>query len=103
MDRHKIKPHLSCALYAVGIRFDTELPGSPALQLTDDEDAVMEEEEEALRLQREAMEGLRPEDYGEDDKEDDDDDDDEDDEEEGEETMKDKAMKVCCSRPHEFL
>ncbi len=43
-----------------------------------------------MRLQREQMEGLRAEDYGEDDEEEDVGDD----EEEGEETMKDKAMKV---------
>ena len=53
----------------------------------------MEEEEEALRLQREQMEGLRAEDYGGDDEEEDVGDEEEE-EEEGEETMKDKAMKV---------
>lgn len=33
------------------------------MQLTDDEEAGAEEEEEAVRLQREATAGLRPEDY----------------------------------------
>ena len=34
------------------------------MQLTDDEEALKEEEEEALRLQREAANALQPEDFG---------------------------------------
>lgn len=63
---------------------------------------MVEEEEEALRLQREAAEGLRPEDYGvneedgEEEEDKDTDDEDEDDDEDEEETMGKKVEKVCA-------
>ena len=69
------------------------------LQLTDDDEALKDEEEEAQRLQREAAEQLQPEDFEQ--------------EEEGEassssdeepETMGSKARQVqaslCMRRPH---
>lgn len=63
------------------------------MQLTDDEEALKDEEEEAQRLQREAAEQLRPEDFEQDAEEDESEGSSSQDEEEGN-TMGAKAKQV---------
>jgi hypothetical protein len=90
----------SCALHCTHPRAyprlcDTAEAGCCYPQLTDDEDAIQEEEDEAVRLQREAAKSLQPGDFGDEEDSEEGDSDAASDEEEAEEmTMERQAKEV---------
>lgn len=74
------------------------------LEGSDDEDALRDEEEEAIRLQREAASGLLPADFGEESEEDDSDDESSDDEDgaDGQRTLGDMAAATVEAVPRDL-